>query len=159
MRALPRNHARLAPESCAPWTGIRTDRVIDFNANYTFTDAADNYVGSIKRRGARSFWKAHYEVYNGSEIAFTITAANPWTKVMDGFLREIPIVGIFAGYFFHRAYNVARPGGEPVMRLQKKSAFLEGRFEIANLGELTVVEEVRTLLATIITALLERPRG
>lgn len=146
-------------EQKRPLFTINADRMIDFNANYTFADAADNYFGSIKRQGARSLWKAHYDVYNGDTIEFTITEANPWTKVMDAFLGELPLIGAFTGYFFHPAYNVTRPSGEVVMHLQKKSAFFEGKFEITKLGELTDIEEIRTLLATIMTVLLERARG
>src|SRR4051812_15281338 len=39
---------------------IKADRIIDFSANYTFTDAAGNVIGKIKRQGAKSIWKASY---------------------------------------------------------------------------------------------------
>ena len=146
-------------EQTRPLFTINADRVLDFNANYTFANAAGEYVGSIRRQGARSLWKAHYDVYNDDVIEFTITEANPWTKVLDSLLREVPVVGMFGGYFFHPAYNVTRPDGQIVMVLQKKAAFLEGKFEVTKQGELSELEEVRLLLATIMTVLLERTRG
>jgi uncharacterized protein YxjI len=139
---------------------INADRMIDFNARYTFTDVdTGEVVGSVRRRGARSLFKAHYEILDGEEIEFTITEANAWTKVLDALFREIPVVGMFSGYVLHPAYNVARANGDIVMRLEKKPAFLEGKFEINKLGEFDAHEETRLLLATIMTLLLERTRG
>lgn len=139
---------------------IYADRVIDFNARYTFTDVASGEtVGSVRRRGARSIFKAFYEILDAEEIEFTITEASAWTKVLDALFREIPIVGMFAGYVLHPAYNLARPNGDIIMRLEKKPAFLEGKFEISKLGEFDPHEETRMLLATIMTLLLERTRG
>lgn len=147
-------------EQTTPLFMINADRMIDFNARYTFTDAEDgSVVGSVRRRGARSIFKAHYEILDGEEIEFTITEANAWTKVLDGLFREIPILGMFSGYFLHPAYNIARTNGDIVMRLQKQPAFLEGKFEISKLGEFDPHEETRLMLATIMTLLLERTRG
>jgi uncharacterized protein YxjI len=147
-------------EQTVPLYMINADRVIDFNARYTFTDTeTSTAVGAVRRRGARSIFKAHYEILDGEEIEFTITESNAWTKVLDALFREIPIVGMFSGYVLHPAYDVARPDGEIVMRLEKKPAFLEGKFEIKKLGEFDPHEETRLLLATIMTLLLERTRG
>jgi uncharacterized protein YxjI len=147
-------------EQTVPLFTINADRMIDFNARYTFTDVQTGAtVGAVRRRGARSLFKAFYEVIDGEEIEFTITEANAWTKVLDGLFREIPIVGMFSGYFLHPAYNVARTDGEIVLRLEKKPAFLEGKFEITRLGEFDAHEETRLLLATMMTLLLERARG
>jgi uncharacterized protein YxjI len=147
-------------EQTVPLYRINADRMIDFNARYAFTDAESGApVGSVRRRGARSLFKAFYEVLDGDEIEFTITEANGWTKVLDALFREIPIVGMFSGYVLHPAYNIARPDGDVVMRLEKKPAFLEGKFEIKKLGDFDAHEETRLLLATIMTLLLERTRG
>ena len=42
---------------------IKADRIIDFNASYEFTDANETVLGSIGRKGMRSLWKAHYEIF------------------------------------------------------------------------------------------------
>ena len=39
---------------------IAADRIIDFSANYHFTDAAGNDWGSVHRKGMRSLWSAHW---------------------------------------------------------------------------------------------------
>src|SRR6185369_4814822 len=46
---------------------IKADRVIDFSAKYNFTDAHGTSLGSIKRRGMRSLWKANYEIYDATD--------------------------------------------------------------------------------------------
>ena len=51
---------------------------------------------------------------------------NPWTKVLDSILGDIPILGFLSGYFLHPAYTAARPDGTPVMRVQKQPALLRG---------------------------------
>ena len=37
---------------------MRADRVLDFSANYHFTDKAGAALGSVRRRGAKSLWRA-----------------------------------------------------------------------------------------------------
>jgi hypothetical protein len=81
------------------------------------------------------------------------------TRFLDGAFQEIPILGIFSGYVFNPSYLVSRLDGAPVMRLKKQPAFLEGRFAISKLGELTLQEEQRILLGLIMMTLLERMRG
>src|SRR5579864_4500031 len=41
---------------------INADRILDFSANFTFTDSQGRTVGSVQRQGLRSFWKATYEI-------------------------------------------------------------------------------------------------
>ena len=40
---------------------INADRIIDFNASYSFTNADEEVIGRIGRKGAKSILKAHYE--------------------------------------------------------------------------------------------------
>ena len=63
---------------------IKADRVLDFSAKYNFTDAQSRLVGSIKRKGMRSIFKAHYEIYDPSgALVMEIREENAWIKVMD----------------------------------------------------------------------------
>src|SRR5215207_35520 len=43
---------------------IKADRVLDFSAKYNFTSAQGQSLGSIKRRGMRSIFKASYEIFD-----------------------------------------------------------------------------------------------
>ena len=137
------------------------DRVIDFSARYRFTDAAGNSLGSIKRQGMRSLWKAHYDLFVGDEEvpALTVQEENPMIRMADGCINQIPIVGLFAGYFLNPAFLVARPDGTVVMKLTKQPAFFEGKFRIDKLVELDGMEEQRILLGLMMMTLLERTRG
>ena len=138
---------------------IKADRVLDFSARYQFTAADGQPIGAIKRQGMRSLWKAHYDIFDGDTPALTIREANPWAKVMDALLGEIPIVGMFTGYLFHPAYVVSRPDGTVVLRAKKQPAFFESKFTIEQESELREHEEIQALLGLIMMLLLERSRG
>lgn len=139
---------------------IRADRIIDFSAGYTFTSASGQTIGGLKRRGMRSIFKANYEIYDasGSQV-MNIHEENAWIKVVDSLLGEVPILGMFTGYFFNPAYIVARNDNTPVARLQKQPAFFEGIFKLEKLAEVNEDEETRVLLSVLTMTLLERARG
>ena len=142
-----------------PLYTMGADRVIDFSARYNFADPQGRHVGSVKRQGMKSIWKARYEVQAADGGAMQIQEANPWTKVLDSVVGEIPIVGIFTGYMFHPAYIVSRPDGTALMRLEKQPAFFEGRYKIDRLGTLSQSEETVAMLALLTVVMLEKGRG
>lgn len=139
---------------------IKADRVIDFSARYNFTDNRGQPIGSIKRQGMRSIWRANYDVFDtaGNQL-FKINEESGWVKVADSLVGEIPIVGMFTGYLFNPAYVVTRSNGTAVARLQKQPAFFEGKFQLSKLGELNSDEENQVLLGALMMILLERRRG
>lgn len=138
---------------------IKADRILDFSANYRFTDSRGTPVGSIKRRGMRSIFKAHYEISgpNGS-LAMEIHEENAWIKVVDSLVGELPVIGMFTGYFFNPAYIISR-GGAQIARLQKQPAFFEGVFQLEKLEEMSESDESLVLLSFLTMTLLERARG
>jgi hypothetical protein len=142
-----------------PLYTMAADRVIDFSAQYHFADAHGRRLGSVKRQGMRSLWKARYEVQTNAGRPMTIQEANPWAKVLDSVVGEIPVVGMFTGYLFHPAYVLSGPSGEPLLRLEKQPAFFEGRFRVDKLGHLGGDEETVGLLSLVMVILLERRRG
>jgi uncharacterized protein YxjI len=142
---------------------IKADRIIDFSANYTFTDTAGNVIGKIKRQGAKSIWKASYILMDaaGNQIGH-IKEDNPWIKVIDAIVGEIAILGIFSGYFFNPSYTLYRGDGEtqPVIHVKKPPAFLEGKFTFNKAAEpMNPTEETTWLLGCMMMVLLERSRG
>lgn len=144
-----------------PWFMINADRVIDFRANYTFTDMTGRPFGSMRRLGKKSIWKATYEIFDGFQphpVAI-FREENPWAKVFDTLFSEIPIIGIFTGYVFHPSYLISRPDGMPFLRLKKQSSFVGRKFTIDKLAHLDQTEELRLLLATMMIVLRERARG
>jgi uncharacterized protein YxjI len=138
---------------------LKADRVMDFSANYHFTDSRGTHLGTVKRNGVKSLWRARYDIVNGNGHPLTIQEANPWAKVCDHLLREIPVLGMFSGYVFHPEYLVARADGTVVMRLKKEPAFFQGKFSIEKLGIVSQDEETRILLSLMMMVLLERRRG
>ena len=139
---------------------IKADRVLDFSAKYNFTDSAGRLIGSIKRQGMRSLWKANYDIFDASSNqVLKINEENGWVKVVDSLIGELPVVGMFTGYFFNPSYIISRGDGTPVARLQKQPAFFEGKFQLSALTQLTAEEEVRVLLSALAMTLLERSRG
>ena len=158
-----REHVELFTDgTCATKLGeIRADRVIDWSARYTFTDAAGGPIGAAGRKGWRSLWRAHYEVFNpGDQLPdFTITEENPFAKVMDGLLGEIPLVGLATLWLFHPRYAATAAGGAPAMRFTKLPALLEGRFKLELLEPLPVRQQMNLILSFFMLALLERRRG
>lgn len=143
-----------------PLFTIGADRVIDFSARYNITDVRGAVVGSMKRQGMKSLWRSRYDIMSNEQVVMTIQEVNPWSKVFDSLFGEIPILGMFTGYFFHPAYDVLRPNGQPVMRLTKEPAFLEGKFRIDQTGTLqSQGEEILVVLSLLMMVLLERARG
>jgi hypothetical protein len=140
---------------------IKANKVIDWSARYFSTDAHGRPIGSVGRRGWRSMWSAHYETFNpGDDVPdFSIREENPWAKVLDSFLGEIPLIGFLSGYLCHPRYGATRSDSTPAMRLTKQPAFWEGRFQIDKLGDLTPREELNLFLSFLMLVLLERRRG
>ncbi|HEX2642936.1 MAG TPA: hypothetical protein VHU81_08075 [Thermoanaerobaculia bacterium] len=142
---------------------INADRVLDFNAKYTFTDPQGQVVGSIHRRGVKSLWRASYEIAgaNGPGL-YLLEEENPWVKVLDSLLGEIPFLGIFTGMLLHPKYRIQEIATQrTVMRITKRRSFFESRFQIELEPGVQVdpVNETATVLGILLMTLLERSRG
>ena len=139
---------------------INADRIIDFNASYAFTNTDGDDLGKVGRKGAKSLLKAHYEIFDaeGNE-EFTINEENPWAKLWDALLGELPLVGLFSGYFFNPKYILKRMDGTEVARLSKEASFWGRRFKLEKLNDLGEGDGERMMLALMMMVLLERRRG
>ena len=144
-----------------PLYRIQADRVLDISAQYAITDVVSGReIGRVRRRGMRSFWRAHYEVERDGATLFTIQEENPWVKVIDGFLGEIPLLGVLSGYLFHPAYRVASTAsGAPALRAVKQPALWEGRFRVDAVSPLPPDDERLAVLSVLMLLLLERQRS
>jgi len=138
---------------------MRADRVLDFSANYHIADAHGNDWGSVRRKGMRSLWSAHYEIRQNGEIDMTMSEENPFKKILESLLGEIPLVGMVAIYLINPTYLVSGPDGTPLLRLTKKPAIFEGKFVLDKLSDMPEDDELRSLLAILMAAILERGRG
>ncbi len=139
---------------------IKADRILDFSANYSFTDVNGKSIGSIRRKGMRSILKAHYLIFDSNQQqVFEVHEENAWIKVIDALVGEVPVVGMFTGYLFNPAYLVTRMNGNTVVRVQKQPAFFEGKFQIELKEQMSESDEELILLSNLMMVLLERRRG
>lgn len=143
-----------------PAFNMKADRVIDFSPRFQFVDNAGQTVGAVKRQGAKSLWRARYDVYDGAPTPkMQIREENAWAKVLDGLFGEIPIAGMFSGYIFHPAYLVTSSEGQPLLRMAKQPAFFEGKFLVEKMALLSPEDERIAFLSLMMTVLMERTRG
>ena len=142
-----------------PLYHIKADRVIDFNARYDISAPDGRQLGSLRRKGRRSLWRANYEVMRGEEVIFVLKEANPWAKVGDALFGEIPVLGMFAGYVFHPRYLVQRADGSAALEVAKQNALFEGKYRIDKRVELAPEDEGMAILSILMMLLLERRRG
>ncbi|MBD1873098.1 hypothetical protein H6F75_06365 [Nodosilinea sp. FACHB-131] len=138
---------------------IKADRIIDFSARYNFTDSNGAVIGGVKRKGMRSLWKAHYDVFDNASSNLHIQEENPWVKILDSLFQEVPILGALSGYVLNPKYLVKRSDGTVVMRLEKQPSFLSRKFIVKPIDQLSSQEETQVLLSLIMMILLERARG
>ncbi len=142
---------------------IKANKVIDWSAKYNFESESGSTIGSVGRKGMRSIWKASYETFNpGTKTPdYKITEENPMTKILDGLIGQIPILGILSSYLFNPKYLATQYStGEGVMRVTKKPALWEGKFQIDKLSSsLTPQQELNLIFSYIMLLLLERSRG
>jgi hypothetical protein len=140
---------------------IRANKIIDWSARYSFTDAWGGEIGSLGRKGWRSIWRAHYDAFNPGDTTpdFTIREENPWAKVVDSIFGQIPLLNVLTVMLFHPRYLAARTSGAPALRLVKKPAFWQGKFDIEQPGPTSPRETMNLVLSFIMLILLERRRG
>jgi uncharacterized protein YxjI len=142
---------------------IKANKRIDFSARYNFTDMNGTDLGGIQHKGMRSIFKATYEIYapGAATHSHHLKEDNGWVKVFDAIAGEIPIISMFTGYFFNPSYTLYEVGTEkPVLALKKEPSFFESGFTITKLDpNLGGVEELRLLLALLMTVQMERSRG
>ena len=139
---------------------IAADRVIDFSAAYQVADVTGRPLGVLKRRGMRSLWRAQYEVSRDGRTVFSIQEENPWVKLFDGLMGQLPIIGMFTGYVLHPAYGVTESAtGKVALRVVKRPAMFEGHYRVEQSSGLSEDDERLGLLALLMMLLLERQRG
>ena len=138
---------------------INANRIIDFSANYKFTASDGSAWGAVRRLGMRSIWSAHYEVIEGDAVDMHIREENPWKKVLESLLGEIPLVGFIALYLMNPSYLITMADGTTAMRVLKKPSVFESHFVIQKINEVDQDDELRALLSLIMMVLLEKSRG
>lgn len=139
---------------------IKADRWLDFSAAYSMLDEQGKEFGKIVRKGWRSIWKSHYEIIDQFETAqYTISEENAWVKVIDSLFGQIPILGMFTGYFFNPSYIVVNRKEQEVARIKKQPSFWGREFLVEKLGAMDSDDDDRIMLGLMMMILLERRKG
>lgn len=139
---------------------IQADRWIDFNAHYNFVDKNGAKVGSMGRKGMKSLWRSNYQIFNTEkQEIFTIREENPWAKVGDGFVGELPVISVFTGYMFHPKYGIINQEGVTVARLSKVNSFFGRKFKLEQLETISPQDKQLIMLSVMMMLLMERQRG
>ncbi|MBN2799719.1 MAG: hypothetical protein JXX28_11280 [Deltaproteobacteria bacterium] len=138
---------------------IGADRILDFSAKYQIADASGEALGAVKRQGMRSIFRATYEVFDedGAQVLL-ISEESVMKRMLDRLAGEVPLLGFVLVMLINPTYLVKR-GDEVVMKLVKKPAFFEGKFEVEQVVPLSEREEKRAVLSLLMMSLLERSRG
>lgn len=139
---------------------INANKWIDFNASFKITEPNGDQIGRIARKGMRSIWKSTYNVIDKQDQQlFTITEENAWTKFWDNMVGEIPIIGMFTGYFLNPKYIVKDKNDNIIFRLKKMPSFFGRRFQLDRLVDIPDDQETLCVLSLMMMVLLERARG
>ena len=140
---------------------IKADRWLDFNASYSMTDLSTHKnFGRLARKGMRSIWKSQYDIIDENEkIKFQINEDNAWIKIWDSFVGEIPIIGMFTGYFLNPSYTVKDASGKEYFKLKKMPSLIGRRFQLDRLIDIDDEDESLVILSSLMMVLLERERG
>ncbi|WBX75990.1 hypothetical protein PG911_15285 [Tenacibaculum ovolyticum] len=139
---------------------IKADKWLDFSTAYSFSDDKGLEFGKVVRKGWRSIWNVHYQIIDQHQKQqYVINEENPWVKVLDSLLGEIPILNFFTGYFFNPTYLVKDMQGKTIVKLKKLKSFLGKSFEVSKVAELDNDDDDRVMLALMMFVLLERRRG
>ncbi|WP_379964929.1 hypothetical protein [Epilithonimonas sp. UC225_85] len=140
---------------------IKANQWIDFNASFSITDLVNGKnFGRLARRGMRSIWKSQYDIIDeNDQTRYQINEDNAWIKVLDGIVGEIPVVGMFTGYFLNPTYTVSDKAGKEYFRLKKMPSLIGRRFQLDRLIDIDDEDESLVVLSLLMMVLLERARG
>jgi uncharacterized protein YxjI len=142
-----------------PLLRIKADRIIDVSATYTIRNLNEIVVGAVRGHGLRSLWRKSFTILDpvGQGIG-EVQEDNPWVKVADAIVEEIPLVGWVGAMFINPTYTVTLRG-VPVLRLRKRPSFLERHFSVERLAEFNEADEQLLLASLVMMLLLMRGRG
>lgn len=132
---------------------ISPDWILDFSAQYHFTDQDGQSLGSVRRDGERSLWRTRFKIMNGGPPNLEIREENSLTKFVDAIVGEIPLVGAVIP---RMVYLVGAENGTTLVRIEKQSRLFESRYKIEKQSEIDSSEETRILLSLLILILTEQ---
>ena len=137
---------------------LRSNKVIDFQQTFTITDANGNIVGKAKRKTLKSFWTATFHIYDANDNhIFTIKERSGFTRMMDGMVGEIPVVGFFSGYLFNPKYALSNLQGTELMAVSKEPSFFGRKFKLNQYQQ--TEDDALFVLSFMLMLITDRNRG
>jgi hypothetical protein len=139
---------------------IKANKIIDIGATYAISTSDGRALGAVRQHGMRTLWKATYDILDevGNAIGL-VHEADPWVKVLDGLIGEIPIIGFVIQQWINPTYLIDGTDGVTLLRLRKQPSLIERRFLLEQDSPLPRGIEQLALPAVIMVVLLERGRG
>ena len=134
---------------------ITADKMMGFTIPFSITTPDGALLAKVVRQGARSIWKLHFPIQDaaGAEVGL-INEENPWIKVLDALVSDIPFVGMW----INPAYLVDLRG-KPALYLKKQPSMLEGKFILEKRSDFTDADEKMLIPGVIMMLMMERMRG
>ena len=137
---------------------LRSNKVIDFQQTFTITDANGNIVGKAKRKTLKSFWTATFHIYDANDNhILTIKERSGFTRMMDGMVGEIPVVGFFSGYLFNPKYALSNLQGTELMEVSKEPSFFGRKFKLNQYQQ--TEDDALFVLSFMLMLITDRNRG
>jgi hypothetical protein len=138
---------------------IQADRIIDIGANYIVKNSDGQNLGRIKNHGLKSFWKASYSFFDKNEdCVYVLTEKNPWVKIIDSLIGEIPVLSFFSGFLFNPEYEILDSNNNRVATLKKIPTLLSRKFIIQPNSQSSELDNL-LLLGTITALIFQKDRG
>ena len=110
---------------------LRSNKIIDFQQTFTIADANGNTIGKARRKTFKSFWTATFHIYDANDNhLYTIKERSGFTRMMDGMVGEIPVLGFFSGYIFNPKYVLTDLNGKEYMEASKEPSFFGRKFKL-----------------------------
>jgi hypothetical protein len=133
---------------------IQADKVLGMNIPFSITTPMGALVGKVQRPTMTSMWKATYQISDatGQEIG-VLHEENPWLKVLDSALSDIPFVHMFInpGYLVELR-------GQPALYLKKQPSMMDRTFKLEKRADVPEADERLLLAATLLAMMMERMR-
>ena len=133
---------------------IQADKVLGMNIPFSITTPIGDLVGKVQRPTMTSMWKATYQISDstGKEVGL-LHEENPWLKVLDSALSDIPFVHMFInpGYLVDLR-------GQPALYLKKQPSMVDRTFTLEKRADLPEADERLLLAATLLAMMMERMR-
>lgn len=139
------------------------NQIMGFGATHSITRIVDGeVVGKVRAAGFRSLWRTRYDVTDANDQpVFLIHEENPWIKLIDAIVDDIPLVGWIVAMFINPRYLLEDENGIVRYRITKRRSLVERSFVLEQVAPEPHPEHDERLvaLALIQVMLLERHRG